>query len=108
MQSRLTPFRKKRRPASKRPRRPVSRTSPKTAKRPRQAAAFRPLGKDWLDTLDAANERFVRIETLAGLLNACDNTGVLDARLAARAGCFIEEELLQVRKLLAEFEGGTQ
>ncbi len=102
MQMKLTPFRKKRRPASKRPRPPVPRTSPKTAKRPRQAPAFRPPGKDWLDTLDAAHERCDRIETMAGLLNACDEPEVLDARLAARAGYFIEEDLRQLKELLAE------
>jgi hypothetical protein len=67
----------------------------------------RPQSKtDWLDTLDAVNERCDRIETLAGLLNACDDPQSLSPELAARAGYFIEEDLRQVKELLAELGKG--
>ncbi|MGH9592139.1 MAG: hypothetical protein ACRD5L_03545 [Bryobacteraceae bacterium] len=61
---------------------------------------------NWLDALDAAHERCARIETLAGLLNACSDPEAMDARLAGRAGYFIEEDLRQVKALLAELEKG--
>jgi hypothetical protein len=108
MQMKLTPFRKKRRPASKRPRRPVPRTSPKTAKRPRQAPAFRPPGKDWLDTLDAIDERCARIETMAGLLRACDDPEEMTVKLAAQAGAFMADDLREVKGLLAALGKGTR
>jgi hypothetical protein len=125
MQSPLTPFRKKRRPAAKGPSRSPQRTSSGTAKRPagkhRQAGAGvahkaapalrrsqSKTGSAWLAALDAANERFARVETLAGLLAACDDPGALSSELAARAGYFIEEDLRQVKKLLAEMGKGTR
>jgi hypothetical protein len=43
---------------------------------------------------------------VAGLLEACDDPHSLDADLAARAGYFIEEELGQVKELLAGLGGG--
>lgn len=115
MQMNLTPFRKTRRPASKEsfrrsksPRRPVQRPSPKPAKRRRQAAASRQPGKDWLAALDAVDERCARIETLAGLLYACADPSAMDARLAGRAGYFIEEDLREVKALLAQLGKAAQ
>jgi hypothetical protein len=77
--------------------------SPKKRVRP-----SRPKSKtDRLDILDALNKRCERVEMVAGLLEACDDPHSLSPELAAHAGYFIEEELRQVRKLLAEFEGGA-
>ena len=83
-ESRLTGSRRKRVRPARAPRRPQSK---------RKA--------DWVDALDAIDERCRRIETLAGLLNACGEPEVMDARLAARAGSFIEDDLRQVKELLA-------
>ncbi len=57
---------------------------------------------DWLDAFDAMTEPCARIETLAGLLYACGDPMAMDARLASRAAYFIEKEMGQVKKLLAE------
>jgi hypothetical protein len=46
------------------------------------------------------NERCNRIETLAGLLRACEEPEEMNARLAARAGGFIADDLRQVKELL--------
>jgi hypothetical protein len=94
--------------SGKRPRRPVQRTSPKTAKRPRRAAASRPPGKDWLDALDAIDERCARIETMAGLLRACDEPEEMNVKLAAQAGAFMADDLREVKALLAELGKGTR
>jgi hypothetical protein len=99
MQMNLTPFRKTRRPAVKRPRRPVPRTSPKTAKRP--------FSKEWLDTLDAIDERCARIETMAGLLRACDEPEEMTVKLAASAGAFMADDLREIKGLLAGLGRGT-
>jgi hypothetical protein len=64
-------------------------------------------GSARLTALDTVNERCERIQTLAGLLNACDDPGALDARLVGCAGYFIAEDLRQVKELLAEFGKGT-
>lgn len=63
----------------------------------------RRLGGGRLDVVDAVNERFERMATLAGLLYACVESPSLDARLAAHAGHFMEVELCQVRALLDGF-----
>jgi hypothetical protein len=89
--SSLTASRKKRVRPSRPKRRPQSKT-----------------GSAWLAALDAANERFARVETLAGLLTACDDPGALSPELAARAGYFIEEELRQVKELLNELGKGAR
>ena len=60
-----------------------------------------------LDALDAIGERCRRIETMAGLLRACDEPDEMDAGLAARAGGFIADDLGQVRELLAALGKGT-
>lgn len=89
MQSNLTTFRKKRvRPAR----------APRRAQSKRKAA--------WIDALDAVNERCDRIETLAGLLRACDEPDAMHAGLAARAGYFIQEDLRQTKELLAALGRG--
>jgi len=67
----------------------------------------RPPGKSALDVLNALDERCERIETLAALLYACTDPGSMDARLAARAGYFIEEEMRRVKELLAGIGKGT-
>lgn len=64
-------------------------------------------GNAWLDALDAVDERCDRIETVAGLLNACADPEAMDAKLAARAGYLIEEEMRRVKKLLTELGKGT-
>jgi hypothetical protein len=61
---------------------------------------------NWIEALDVVNERCARIQTLAGLLNACDDPHSLSPELAARAGYFIEEDLREVKKLLAELGKG--
>ena len=75
------------------------------ARAPRQTQSKRKAA--WIDALDAIDERCRRIETLAGLLNACGEPGVMDARLAARAGSFIEDDLRRVKELLAALGRGT-
>jgi hypothetical protein len=81
--SRLTGSGRKRVRPARAPRRPQSKRQPA-----------------WLDTLDAVNERCNRIETLAGLLRACEEPEEMNARLAARAGGFIADDLRQVKELL--------
>jgi len=73
----------------------------------RSRSRLRPSGKPSLDVLNALDERCERIATLAGLLYACTDPGSMDARLAARAGYFIEEEMRRVKELLAAFGKGT-
>jgi len=53
------------------------------------------------------NERCARIETMAGLLRACDEPEEMHAGLAARAGGFIADDLRQVKELLAGLERET-
>jgi hypothetical protein len=89
-ESRLTGSRRKRVRPARAPRRPPSK---------RKIA--------WLDTLDAMNERCARIETMAGLLRACDEPERMHARLAARAGGFIADDLRRVKELLAGLGKGT-
>jgi hypothetical protein len=61
----------------------------------------------WIDTLDAIDERCHRIETMAGLLRACDEPEEMNARLAARAGGFMADDLREVKALLAGLGKGT-
>ncbi len=93
----LTPSQKARRQASRR------RIFPGTAKRRPQPK--RPTG--WLDTLDAIDERCARIETMAGLLRACDDPEEMTVKLAAQAGAFMADDLREVKGLLAGLEKGT-
>lgn len=58
--------------------------------------------------LDALAERRERVETVARLLEACDDPALLTADLAARAGCFMEAELAKVGELLAELGKAAQ
>ena len=55
---------------------------------------------DRLDILDALAERRQSIETLARLLEACSDPGLMDWRLAASTGYIIERELSQVKELV--------
>jgi hypothetical protein len=50
--------------------------------------------------MDAVQDRLKWVRTLAGLLSACAEPRSLEAQLAAEAGQFMEEELLQVKALL--------
>jgi len=74
-------------------------------KRVRQPQPERPA--DWLDTLDAIDERYHRIETMAGLLRACDDPEEMTVKLAASAGAFIADDLREVKGLLAGIGKGT-
>jgi hypothetical protein len=53
---------------------------------------------NWLDTLDAVNERCLTITTLAGLLEACGEP--LEPKLMARTGLLVGREARQIRTLL--------
>jgi hypothetical protein len=68
-----------------------------TAFRKRKARAADPL-----DILDAFNARCAHIRMVARLLEASHDPVLLDERLAADVGYFIEEELEQARKLLRQ------
>ena len=68
-------------------------TTPRKLRRP--ALAVR------ANTLDAIDERWERIETLANLLEACGAPEGMNWKLAARAGYWIGRELSQVRDLVA-------
>ena len=61
----------------------------------------------WLNVLDAIDERCRRIETMAGLLRACDEPEEMNTRLAVSAGSFMADDLCQVKELLAELGRGT-
>ena len=60
-------------------------------------------GQDWMDFLDAAQERCRAIETLGGLLRACGDD-VLDGEMARGAGDMIDDQIQQLRALLKELE----
>jgi len=73
--------------------------SRKTRRRPTRKP-HRPPKADRLAALDAIEERFGKIQTLAGLMEACGDPNAMDSRLAARAGYFIERELSEVKELV--------
>lgn len=56
---------------------------------------------DPIAILDALAERHERVETVARLLEACDDPALLTAELAARAGCFMEKDLAGIKELLS-------
>jgi len=94
----LTPSQKARRQASRK------RVFPGTAKR-RRPQPKHPAAR--LDILDAIDERCARIETMAGLLRACDEPEEMNVKLAAQAGAFMADDLREVKELLAGLGKGT-
>ena len=86
---------------------PKSRLTASPKKRRRSSRKPRRLSEaNRLATLDLLDERCARIETLASLLEAGGDPGMLDWRLAARAGYFIERELSQVKELVGKLNRG--
>ncbi len=79
---------------------------PKTSKsgvKPSRKTRRRPVKFDWLDTLDAVDERCHGLEAVAGLLEACgqlQGTEPLDAVLVSEAGILMLRELKAMQALL--------
>jgi hypothetical protein len=87
---------------------PKSRLTGSRKKDRRSSRKPRPLSEsDRLAALDLLDERCGRIETLANLLEAGGDPGMLDWRLAARAGYYIERELSQVKELVGKLNRRT-